>query len=54
MSKGMGLVKIRKKDYVLRWNYVKENPHITLSNRTSLDSDKPEVVDLAFRVPKAW
>src|SRR5215210_7238938 len=47
LLKDTSMEKIRK-GLRARWNYVKENPQITLSNITSLDSDKLEVMDLAF------
>ena len=47
LLKDTSMEKIRKGLHA-RWNYVKENPQITLSNITSLDSDKLEVMDLAF------
>jgi hypothetical protein len=45
--KDTGTEKLRKGLRVRR-NYVKENPQMTLSNITSLDSDRLEVMDLAF------
>ncbi|HEY6755748.1 MAG TPA: hypothetical protein VI037_00005 [Nitrososphaera sp.] len=47
LSKDTGMEKIRK-GLRSRWNYVKENPQITLSKITSLDSDKLEIIDLSF------
>ncbi len=47
LSKDTSMEMIRK-GLRARWNYVKENPQITLSNIPSLDPDKLEVMDLAF------
>jgi hypothetical protein len=47
LSKDTGKEKIRK-GLRARWNHVKQDPQLTLSDITSLDSDKLEVMDLAL------
>lgn len=47
LSKDTSRDKIRK-DFGFRYNYEKEDPELTLSNLTSLDPDKLEVMDLTL------